>query len=395
MVVKQMTLLRDARRARGWSQAQLMHALRRQAAEEGLAVPSAESLRIMVSRWENGRIQPDETYRRYLCAAYGTDATSLGLRDTGPRIGGGPLVPAAPLRVSEPLLWHLDRSLEEYVVADNALGAEAILPLVEQQAGLLDGLASHAGGRDRTDVLVRASRYSELCGWLRQDVGDIAGAQRWSDRALEYVDELGDVRQLSYVLMRKSNIASDRGQPARALGLAEAALRPGTTLTPRLRAVALRQQAAAYASTGDAALCARALDRAEEEIASADVTDTHAGYVSAPYIASEAGQCWLALGAPKRAEETLRRGLAAWPDGHHRDRGIGLCRLASALLSQRSVDEAAHTTRQAIDVADLVASPRLHAQLYTLRQRLQRWRSVASVASVTDAMADLSNGRPT
>ena len=52
---------------------------------------------------------------------------------------------------------------------------------------------------------------------------------------------------VSYVLMRKSNIATDAGQPGHGLGLANAALKQHQQLTPRLRAVALRQRANAYA----------------------------------------------------------------------------------------------------------------------------------------------------
>jgi transcriptional regulator with XRE-family HTH domain len=242
-----MTLLREARRARGWSQTQLVHALGRQAAARGLAVPGTESLRIMISRWENGRAQPDDTYRGYLCAVYDADATTLGLGI--PRSGlSEPAVPAAfPRQVSEQLLAHLDRSFEEYVCADNALGAAHVLPLVAQQARTLDGLATSTRGSDRVEVLSRGSRYAEMCGWLCQDLGELLEAQRWSDRALEYAEELGDVQQLSYVLMRKSNIASDRQRPASALGLAEAALRPGAALSPRVQAVVLRQKAVAHA----------------------------------------------------------------------------------------------------------------------------------------------------
>jgi transcriptional regulator with XRE-family HTH domain len=390
-----MTLLREARRARGWSQTQLVHALARQAGAQGLAVPGTESLRIMISRWENGRAQPDDTYRGYLCAAYDADAATLGLGMAGPRLNE-PAAPAvSPRQVSEQLLAHLDRSLAEYVCADNALGAAYVLPLVAQQARTLDSLAASTGGSDRVEVLSRGSRYAEMCGWLCQDLGELLDAQRWSDRALEYAEELGDVEQLSYVLMRKSNIASDRERPASALGLAHAALRPGTALSPRLLAVALRQEAAAYAQAGNARLCARALEGAAEAVSEADPSDPHATYVSSAYIASEAGQAWLTLGKPHRAEAHLKTALVTWPGGHHRDQAIGLCRLAAAQLAQRNVEEAAATALQAAQVARQVASPRLHARLYALRQGLQRWRSVASVAAMTDSLAAaLAGGGP-
>ena len=56
-----------------------------------------------------------------------------------------------------------------------------------------------------------------------------------TERELEYAVELDDRRVISYVLMRKSNIATDAGQPGHGLGLANAALKQDQQLTPRLR----------------------------------------------------------------------------------------------------------------------------------------------------------------
>src|SRR3954447_22591240 len=71
--------LRAARDERGWSQARLMYELERLASASGLAVPGRESLRIMVSRWENGHVRPDASYRGMLCRIYGQGPADLGL----------------------------------------------------------------------------------------------------------------------------------------------------------------------------------------------------------------------------------------------------------------------------------------------------------------------------
>lgn len=103
-----MTRLRSARQARGWSQVQLIHELSREAAADGLVIPGRESMRIMLSRWENGHVQPEETYRQYLCAVYGSDELSLGLTrangtSTPTLMGAGvrsPVASTAPSRAS-------------------------------------------------------------------------------------------------------------------------------------------------------------------------------------------------------------------------------------------------------------------------------------------------------
>jgi len=331
-----MTRLRAARTARDWSQAQLIHALSREAATNGLRIPSHESMRIMLSRWENGHVQPDETYRRYLCAVFDSDEGALGL-NASLKLTTTDVVLPTP-EVSAALIEHLKRTFNELASTDNQLGAAAVLAVAESEANLLSTLAGETRGTLRDEVLALGSRYAELCGWLRQDAGDVEVAQRWSDRALEYAHELGDPDQLSYVLMRKSNLAIELGQPARAIGLADAALRQAPLLTPQVRAVAFRQQALGHALAGEATACVKALDFARAEVESIGPVDARAAYVGPSYIGSEAGRCLVQIGQPVKAEGILREALEGWPVELERDRGHCLARLSSALLDMKEVD---------------------------------------------------------
>lgn len=120
-----MTRLRTARTARGWSQAQLIHALSREAAADGMRLPAHESMRIMLSRWENGHVQPDETYRRYLCAVFDSGAGALGLRSSKQLTTAGLALPTP--EVSATLIGHLQRTFDELARTDNQLGAAACL----------------------------------------------------------------------------------------------------------------------------------------------------------------------------------------------------------------------------------------------------------------------------
>ena len=273
----------------------------------------------MLSRWENGHAQPDETYRRYLCAVFHTDEGSLGLGCSNRLTISGVAMPLP--EVSAALIAHLGRTFDELAKTDNQLGAAAVLAVAESEANVLSTLAGRTSGPLRNDVLALGSRYAELCGWLRQDAGDLEVAQRWSDRALDYAQELGDADQLGYVLMRKSNLAIDVGEPARAIGLADAALRQVALLTPQLRAVALRQQALGHAMAGESRSCVGALDAARDAVGCIDVVDARAAYVSPSFIGSEAGRCLVQIGQPQRAEAVLRQALDGWPDELERDRG--------------------------------------------------------------------------
>lgn len=382
-----MTRLRAARKARGWSQAQLTHALSRAAAADGMVIPGPESMRIMLSRWENGHVRPDETYRRYLCSVFRADEGSLGLGSSGTAGAACGAVPAPEASVQ--LVAHLERTFNELVTTDNQLGAAAVLAVAEADANLLSTLGGETRGPLRADVLTLASRFAELCGWLRQDAGDLETAQRWSDRALEFAQELGDPDQLSYVLMRKSNLALEIGQPARAIGLADAALRQRVLLTPQLRAVALRQRALGHAMAGESRPCVDALEAASDEVRGVHTVDSRAAYVNSAYIGSEAGRCLIQLGQPKRAEEVLRSALAAWPAELERDRGHCLTRLSSALLDLKELDESAETLMSAVTVASATSSKRLRTEIRGVGHRLSSWRRVDSVGDVTNAITTM------
>jgi hypothetical protein len=95
-----------------------------------------------------------------------------------------------------------------------------------------------------------ACQFTEFSGWIFQDAGDLACAMRWTDRALDYALELGDQRVIAYTLMRKAMIATESGDPARGLGIANSGLEYKDALTPRLRAVILRQRSYSNATFG-------------------------------------------------------------------------------------------------------------------------------------------------
>ena len=58
-------LIRQARQTRGWTSAKLNAELRQCARGLRVATASQESLRVMISAWENGRQVPDATNRYY------------------------------------------------------------------------------------------------------------------------------------------------------------------------------------------------------------------------------------------------------------------------------------------------------------------------------------------
>jgi hypothetical protein len=58
--------LRERRLAVGWSQLQMIRRMRAVAAEDGVSLPVDESLKVIVSRWENGAHGIGDFYARIL-----------------------------------------------------------------------------------------------------------------------------------------------------------------------------------------------------------------------------------------------------------------------------------------------------------------------------------------
>lgn len=182
---------------------------------------------------------------------------------------------------------------------------------------------------------------------------------------MDYAEELGDAHLTSYVLMRRSNIATESGYAAQGLGLANAALRRSSELTPELRAVALRQRANAYALTGEEGDCRRALDEAMVEVLSIDedAPNRLATYCTPSYIEMEAAHSWVRMGRGDRAIETYTVGLSDWPKQQRRDKGLCAARLSSVHASMGEFEAAGRTGLDALNLVRSAPSARSLAVL--------------------------------
>ncbi|MFF0488041.1 helix-turn-helix domain-containing protein [Nocardia sp. NPDC004068] len=281
------------------------------------------------------------------------------------RLPGGDAVPAASALIEQPLVDSLLASLEQYAATDMMKGPHLLIPVVEQQMIFIDQVMIGSRGRTRERLLYVSARYAEFMGWLQQDAGDLSSAMSWSNAALELAEGRGDVHLLSYLRMRKSNIASDARKPEVATVFARAALTNSSSLPPRLRAVALRQLAHGYALTGDRDACARSLDQAHAFAAAPGdrLPVDMAAYCTTGYIAMEAAHCWVELGRPAAALEVLRAGLSDWKPGNRRDLGVGLARLAVTHASLAQADEALEVAGHSLTILADTRSNRIARQL--------------------------------
>ncbi len=356
----------------------------------------------MVGKWERGEKRPSKLYRDLLCRLYKATLEELGFRPVNRRgflwtaatVGAATF--AAPTRVPrrvDPEAAALLRSiLIEYAKTDNLLGPAHLLDVMSLHLDYIGELLTVGSGDVRTELFTVRARYAEFAGWLYQDAGNVRASDYWSDRALEWAKVADNDLLTSYVLMRKSNQASGVGDAADTLDLARAALHKDDRLTPRVRALALRQEAHGYALGGDATGCARALDAAAEQAAlhedHGDEERLLTGYCTPTYVEMEAADCWMTLGQPAKAVAIFEHGLADWPADYQRDRGVQLARLAVAYAANREPDQACAVAREALTIAASTGSGRATAELRRAVGRLA-WCDLPAVAELREALAVL------
>jgi hypothetical protein len=278
---------------------------------------------------------------------------------------------------STELVVSLRDVLTEYTRTDNAVGPSHLIGLAVQHVLELEQLLMEPRGPLRLQILALGSRFAEFAGWLCQDAGDLLEAERWTDRALDYIEGGDDPHARAYLLMRKSAIAVERHDAVRAVNLAEAASgRDSGDLSDQVRALIARQLAIAHALSGNQLESDRAAEAAVEIVvddASQDRTDEHA-YCTPAYVLMETGAAATRLGSYDLAASRLSDAVEMWPDGFRRDQGLALARLALVEAVRGNIEVACAAGRRAVDLAVVAPSARTQAVLNSLDKRLAAHR---------------------
>ena len=290
--------------------------------------------------------------------------------------------------------------------ADAQNGPRYILPLVHPQLSLIEQLCQSAREPERRATLFIGAKFAEFCGWLCQDSGDANAAAYWTDQALDYAQELDDHELLAYVLTRKSNIVTEAGRPGHGLGLANAALNISGNISPTVRAVSLRHRARAHGILADKNEFERDINEALEYAAStrpdkssyvtidAGISWDHAGYCTPAYVTMEAGISSVDFGKSDLALDIFHDSLRTWPsDSQVRDLGLCLARLATAYAVQHDVEPACKAAAEALAIAQVTGSARIHGQLLSAYNRLKPARNHPAVQELGHQLAALTAGQ--
>jgi hypothetical protein len=262
----------NERAARGWSQADVIRAMRAHYASTHAAkeLPGTSSLLREYKRWEAGEVQPNEFYQPIIAATFGTvthamfpvasrrdeaDLLALAGMDTlelVSRLQRSDMDPAT----LDALRIMADRLCSEYpyLPADQLLAeGRAWLRRMTEQRGQRMTLKQHR------EILVQAGWVTLLVGCVEYDTGNRQAAETTRQAALSLGVEAdhGDITAWAHEIRAWINLTSGDYHGV------VAAARAGTEVTPH-SGVAVQlaaQEAKAWARIGDRRQTEVALDR--------------------------------------------------------------------------------------------------------------------------------------
>jgi tetratricopeptide (TPR) repeat protein len=350
------------------------------------------SLRVLISRWENGHATPDPVNRLLLQDAFGLDAESLGLADDDDANQQTDVtaVVAHIARRADPsavAITYFNEQLAAHARFDNLAGPNFVLATTLGQLHQVEQLA--AGGAPELTQL--ACRYAEFAGWLQQDLGNNVEALRLTSRAVDLAEMAGDGARATYNRMRKANVLMSTGDLHLAAATAQRSLAESSEQFAHLVPVCLRQQALASARLRDERGARTAIERAITLTrATVDPSDTLSAYCTTSYVQMEAALCLLVLRRPAAAEESCAQALADWPAELARDRTLCLARRGVALVEMHEVDEACRTAMLALDGVRSAPSGRALHMLRFIATRLRPLGRNTSVRELTEALAEVA-----
>jgi transcriptional regulator with XRE-family HTH domain len=368
------TMLKAARQARGWTQSRLINELERQARAEGFMPPGRESLRIMVSRWENGHAVPDSTYCALLSKVYRLDGRTLGISAAlrAPEVDPSNEELRARLScassVDADLVACLQQQTDSIRVLDRRLGAPVLLDQMRAHVATLTRLLSHVVlPTQRGPLAAVLADAAALAGWQALDVGSDAHAWTYYESAKAAAREAECPVLLGHAMGEQAFALIDLQQPALAVQLIEEARRQGGQRLPALlRSWLWAAEAEACAAAGEDAACRRAVDLADQQLPRASAEP------GLPYLALDEvhlarwrGHSLARLGDTEAIGD-LRSALDRMDHSFTRAEAALRCDLATALLARGEQEEATREVVSATELASRTGSVRQQRRIQRL-----------------------------
>ena len=222
-------------------------------------------------------------------------------------------------RVSTELADRFTAMIGELRAMDDIAGGGTVLPLAEQQFGLVADLLDQASYDESTGrrFHVVLAELGQLCGWCGYDAGQQGLAQRYYIAALRAAHSADDRPLGAHILGSMAYQAAREGQPADAVTLIDTAVAGARGReTASLLAQLYSKQAYALATMGDTSRCNAAISNARTEVEHLNRDDDPPWlyWVSPAEITAGAGRCLQKLGHVNQAVVMLDEGIVLFDE---------------------------------------------------------------------------------
>lgn len=267
--VRTRSALAQARRSRGWNQQIAAREYQRVAAELNIPAAGLESLRITLSRWENGRQAPDEDSRRVLRRLYNLTDIELGLSNVASPVFSDEAADLAArlvssTRVDAGLVLAFSQTTHVLRLQDRTFGAAVLQEQMSAHVGVIQTHLDHSMSPTIRQSLARVlADAGALAGWQALDAG--ATTRAWSHFILarQAAIEAETPALLAHALGEQAYALLEAGHARQARELIQYAAALGSH-PPLLQAWLAAAEGEFAASEGDTVGAFRAFDRAQK-----------------------------------------------------------------------------------------------------------------------------------
>jgi tetratricopeptide (TPR) repeat protein len=298
---------------------------------------------------------------------------------------------AAPARVDNAVVEHVEAVLWRCMRQDDMLGPQAALDTVLAQRHLVRRFIPEAAGPLGPRVLSLYANLSRFAGWLAFDLNNFDAASDYYEAARAAAHEAHDTALGAFVLCNMSHLATWRGQPRIGIDHAIAALSwANQTGDFRLKAYAHDVAARAFAMDRQAGAADTTLDQAYRALADADdnAIDTHVYFYDYGQLASTASVCHLYLGRAEQGIEAGEQALKTINGPFVRNVALASLRLGHCYLraTRPDVGRAAEAILGAAQLSVHNRSARLAHRLRRAASDLRPWAATPEVTTVRNQL---------
>ncbi|OLB75209.1 MAG: hypothetical protein AUI14_21435 [Actinobacteria bacterium 13_2_20CM_2_71_6] len=298
---------------------------------------------------------------------------------------------AAPARVDDAIIDHVEAVLWRCMRQDDTLGPQAALDTVIAQRGLVRRLLPEASSQVKDRLLSLYANLSRFAGWLSFDLSNYAAATDYYETARAAAHEAHNTELGAFVLCNMSHLATWRGHPR--IGIDHAVAAQGwaaQTDDTRLQAYAHDVAARAFAMDRQDRAALGALQQAREALVRADDRPTtHVYFYGSGQLASTETSCYLVLGQTTRGVGSAERALATIDGSFVRNLAMASLRLGLCHLRGDKPDVAsgAAAVAAAARLAGHNHSARLVGELQRGWRELAPWQDAPEVKDLRDQFA--------